>query len=38
MVALEGCLLLISFFDSDIVIAPADIQFGEILGPSEFVN
>jgi hypothetical protein len=38
MVALEDCLPLISFFDSDIVIAPADIQFGEILGLLEFVN
>jgi len=34
----ECSLLLISFFHPDIVEPPSDIQFGEVLGSSEFID
>jgi len=37
-VGFEGHFPLISVFDTDIVVSPSDIQFGEILGAFEFVN
>ena len=37
-VGFEGRFPLISIFDTDIVISPSDVQFGEIFGAFEFVN
>jgi len=37
-VGFEGRFPLISVFDTDIVVSPSDIQFGEIFGTFEFVN
>ena len=34
----KGSLPLISFFDSDIVVAPTNVEFGEVLGPFETVD
>ena len=35
---LECCFPLISIFDAYIVVAPLDVQFGEILGSFQLVN
>jgi len=37
-VGFEGRFPLISIFDTDIVVSPSDVQFGEIFGAFEFVN
>ena len=34
----EGCLPLVSFFDSDVIVTPADIELGEIPSTSEPID
>ena len=34
----ESCLPFISFFHLDIIKAPSDIEFSEVLSPLQFIN